>query len=58
MTLRFACCDVGVTDCRAVIKSESKDELLSKVAKHAEQKHGVKLNETLVSFALSKVTER
>lgn len=58
MTLRFACCDVGVTDCRGVIEAESKDELLSAVAKHAQQKHGVKLNETLVSFALTKVTER
>jgi len=41
-----------------VIEAESKDELLSAVAKHAQQKHGVKLNETLVSFALTKVTER
>jgi len=58
MTLRFACCDVGVTDCRGVIEADSKDELLAAVAEHAEEKHGVKLNDTLVSFALTKVTER
>jgi len=58
MTLRFACRDVGVTDCRGVIEAESKEELLAAVAEHAKLKHGVGLNETLVSFALTKVTER
>lgn len=57
MTLKFACHDVGVTDCRAKIEAGTKDELLAKVADHAKHKHGVDLNETLVSYALTKVTE-
>lgn len=57
MTLRFACRDVGVTDCRGVFTANSKEELLSAVAEHARHKHDVELNETLVSYALTKVTE-
>ena len=42
MALEFACKRVGVTDCNHVATAESKDELLSKVAEHA-QTVGVRL---------------
>lgn len=57
MTLEFACHRVGVTDCRAVTTAETRDELLSKVAEHAERDHGVTLNDTLISYALTTVRE-
>ncbi len=57
MTLEFSCHSVGVTDCKAVTKAESKDELLALVAEHAKQAHGVELNGTLIDYALTTVKE-
>ena len=57
MTLEFACRRVGVTDCKAVATAETEDELLAKVAEHAERDHGVTLNGTLISYALTTVRE-
>ncbi len=54
MTLEFRCEDVGV-QCSARTTADSKEELVAKVAEHAQQKHGVELNETLVDYALTKV---
>ncbi len=54
MALQFHCADVGVA-CTAVTTADTKDELLAKVAAHAEQVHGVALNETLVDYALTTV---
>ena len=54
MALEFHCADVGVA-CKAVTSAASKDELLAKVAAHAQQVHGVALNETLVDYALTTV---
>lgn len=58
MTLEFRCQHVGVTDCKATTTADSKDELLAKVASHARDVHGVELNDTLVNYALSTVTEK
>ncbi len=58
MSFQFACSNVGITDCRAVVRAETKDQLLAAVASHAKLKHDVNLNETLVSYALTTVTER
>lgn len=57
MTLEFACHRVGVTDCKAVTTADTKEDLLAKVAEHAEKAHGVTLNGTLVSYALTTVRE-
>lgn len=55
MTLSFACSDVGVTDCKAVAKADTKEALLATVTKHAREAHGVELNQTLIDYALTKV---
>ena len=57
MTLEFRCAHVGVTDCRSVTKAETTEELLEKVASHARQAHDVELNDTLINYALTTVTE-
>lgn len=57
MPLEFACQRVGLTDCKAVTTAETKDELLAKVAEHAEHEHGVTLNGTLIDYALTTVRE-
>ena len=57
MSLKFSCKDVGVTDCKSVTKADTTEELVAKVAKHAKEKHGVELNETLINYALTTVTE-
>ncbi len=54
MPLEFRCADVGV-ECGAQTTAQTEDDLLAKVAAHAEDAHGVKLNETLVDYARSKV---
>ena len=47
-----------MTDCKSAKTAESKDELLAKVAEHARTTHGVELNDTLINYALSTVTEK
>jgi len=54
MALEFSCADVGVA-CKAVTKADTKEELLAKVADHAQKAHGVALTDTLVDYALTKV---
>ncbi len=54
MALEFRCADVGVA-CRAKTTADSKEELLAKVAEHAQKVHGVALTDTLVDYALTKV---
>lgn len=54
MALEFRCADVGVA-CKAVTSAQTKEELLAKVAAHAQNVHGVALTETLVDYALTKV---
>lgn len=54
MALEFSCADVGVA-CKAVTRAETKEDLLAKVAAHAQKVHGVALTETLVDYALTKV---
>ncbi|MHB1712106.1 MAG: DUF1059 domain-containing protein [Acidimicrobiales bacterium] len=55
MSVQFRCQDVGVV-CRSVATAETPEELVSKVAAHARDAHGVELNQTLIDFALTKVT--
>lgn len=57
MALVFECKNVGVTDCNHKATAETAEDLLAKVAAHAESKHEVKLNQTLINYALSTVTE-
>lgn len=54
MALEFRCADVGV-DCTASTTAADSDELLALVAAHAQDVHGVVLNETLIDYALTKV---
>ncbi len=54
MALEFRCADVGVA-CKAATSAQTKEELLAKVAAHAQKVHGVALTETLVDYALTKV---
>jgi predicted small metal-binding protein len=57
MALEFACTRVGVTDCKHRATAVSKEELLTKVADHARDVHGVELNDTLIDYALTTVEE-
>jgi predicted small metal-binding protein len=57
MTVQFRCSDVGVA-CRHVTRAKTADELVAAVAQHAEARHGVTLNQTLVDYALTKVRPR
>ena len=57
MALQFQCKNVGVTDCKHTAVADTAEELLEKVAAHAEMTHEVKLNQTLINYALSTVTE-
>ncbi len=52
--LEFHCADAGVA-CSTVTKAATKEELLEKVAGHAQKVHGVALNETLIDYALTRV---
>lgn len=54
MALEFRCADAGVA-CKTATTAETKEELLAKVAEHAQAKHGVALNETLIDYALTRV---
>lgn len=54
MPLEFRCADVGV-ECSARTTAATTDELLAKVSAHAEDAHGVTLDETLIDYALTKV---
>jgi len=58
MALEFRCAHVGVTDCKAATNADTKEELLAKVAAHARDAHGVELNDTLINYALTTVTEK
>jgi predicted small metal-binding protein len=57
MTVEFRCADVGVV-CRKVTRAESADKLVEAVARHAREKHGVELNETLIDYAKTQVRTR
>lgn len=54
MAVEFRCQDVGVA-CKNVAKADTAEELVAAVAKHAKDKHGVELNQTLVDYAVTKV---
>jgi predicted small metal-binding protein len=57
MSLEFRCRDVGVV-CNGKITAETPEELLGKIAEHADDTHGVpELSETLVDYAKTVVTE-
>ena len=55
MALEFACARVGVLDCGAVVKADTKEALLAIVAEHALTVHKVVLNDTLIDYALTTV---
>jgi predicted small metal-binding protein len=57
MALEFQCKKVGVTDCNHKAVADTAEELLEKIAAHADSKHEVKLNQTLVDYALTTVVE-
>lgn len=54
MALEFRCQDVGVA-CKNVARAETAEELVAAVGAHAQHKHGVALNQTLIDYALTKV---
>lgn len=54
MTVEFRCSDVGVA-CGKVTRAETADQLVEAVARHAREKHGVELNETLLEYAKTQV---
>lgn len=56
MAVQFRCRDVGAS-CRTVTTADTSEELVAKVGAHVRQAHGVELTETLLGFALTKVTE-
>ena len=54
MAVEFRCSDVGVA-CRHVTRAETAEALVAAVAEHAEARHGVTLNDTLVDYAVTRV---
>ncbi len=52
--LEFRCQDVGVV-CGRKVTADTEEELIGAIAEHAEEKHGVALNETLIDYARTKV---
>lgn len=57
MTLKFSCEDVGVV-CKQSVTAETADELVTKIAAHAADAHGVDgLSQTLINYAKSVVKE-
>lgn len=52
--VEFRCADVGV-ECKAATTADTAEELVAKVAAHAESVHGVVLNQTLIDYAVTKV---
>lgn len=50
MAVELACADVGVA-CRAVHRASSPQELLTQLAAHARDVHGVELTQTLLDYA-------
>lgn len=54
MAVEFHCADVGVA-CGKVTRAENAEDLVVAVAAHAQSKHGVELNETLIDYAVTKV---
>lgn len=55
MTVEFRCADVGV-QCKNVARAETAEELVAAVAAHAKREHGVELNQTLIDYAVTKVS--
>lgn len=51
-----SCSDAGV-DCDFVARSESEEDLLSQVAKHAKEVHGMEINDELVAKVKSLIHE-
>ncbi len=57
MALEFRCKNVGVV-CNASLEADTEEELLTKIAGHAADAHGVaQLTATLVNYAKSTVEE-
>jgi predicted small metal-binding protein len=57
VTLKFSCVDVGVV-CKQSVSADTEDELVTKIAEHAADVHGVpRLTETLVNYAKTKVVQ-
>jgi predicted small metal-binding protein len=55
MPLEFRCADVGVV-CKGKVQAETVDDLVAKIAQHADHAHGVpQLTETLVNYAKTTV---
>ncbi len=54
MTVEFRCQDVGVA-CNNVARAATPDELVAAVKAHAESKHDVVLNDTLIQYAITRV---
>ncbi len=50
------CSDSGI-DCNFVARSESEEDLLNQVAKHAQEVHGMEMNEELVQKVKSLIHE-
>lgn len=50
------CSDAGL-DCTFVARSESEEDLMNQVAKHAQEVHGMEINEELVQKVKSLIHE-
>lgn len=58
MSVEFRCEDVGAV-CNAKIRADTPEELIEKIAEHADHEHGVPdMTETLVDYARTVVRER
>jgi predicted small metal-binding protein len=53
-TVELRCADVGLA-CRHVSRAESEEQLMTDVAQHARDAHGVELTETLADYARTRV---
>jgi predicted small metal-binding protein len=52
--LELRCADLGIA-CRKTVMAGTEEELVQKVAEHAERRHGVpELNQTLIAYAVKR----
>lgn len=54
MAVEFSCESVGV-ECKAVTRADTEEDLVTKVAAHAREAHGVELTQTLIDYARTTV---
>ena len=54
----FDCRTAGAEGCSWKVRGASEEEVIAKVAEHAQKKHKVKVTDTIVNYARSAIRQR